>query len=410
MLQFQSFLGLFFFTAVAYIFSSHKSKISWSFVGKALFLQLGLALLIIGVPALNFNGPVYFIFEGAHHGIKSLLAFSQSGAEFVIGSGQNMNFALAVFPTIIFFSSLMSILYHFGVLQKIVSFFSQLLVKSLKITGAESLSAVANVFIGQTEAPLMIKAYLPKLTRSELFVVMVSGMATIAGGVLAVYVGLLETRLENVGAHLLSASLISAPASLMIAKIFIPETEIPSTQDELQLHEKTSINFIDAAAEGASTGAMLCIHIGAMLLAFMALVYMLDQAAVSFTGLFIKEGVSFTQILGFLFQPFAFFLGIQWKDMALAGKLIGEKIVLNEFIAYAHLAENSATISDRSALILSYALCGFANFGSIGIQIAGIGGLVPERKSEIAALGLKAVLGGSLAAFLTACWAGILIG
>ena len=319
------------------------------------------------------------------------------------------SFAFGVLPTIIFFSALMSILYYLGVMQMVVRFFAIIMQKTLGTSGAETLSAAANIFVGQTEAPLVIKPYVNDMTLSELNVVMVGGFATIAGGVLAAYVGF------GIDAgHLMTASVISAPAALMIAKIMQPETEVPRTAGGSALEtEKTKcVNVIEAAAEGASSGLMLALNVGAMLIAFVALVAMCNGFIGWAGGYVVGEEAAKSWTLergfGYLFAPFAWLMGIPADECLKSGEILGTKTVINEFVAYLSLGDTKG-LSPRTVTILTYALCGFANFSSIGIQLGGIGGIAPERRGDLAKLGLRAMLGGTLAAFMTACIAGVLI-
>ncbi|MEM6655889.1 MAG: nucleoside transporter C-terminal domain-containing protein, partial [Planctomycetota bacterium] len=311
---------------------------------------------------------------------------------------------------IIFFSSLMSILYHIGLMQLIVGALSWVMRRTLGTSGAETLSAAANVFVGQTEAPLVIRPYVGRMTMSELMVVMVGGFATIAGGVFAIYVSLGA----NAG-HLLTASVISAPASLLIAKVMQPEVDEPDTAESgVQTDERPAGNVLEAAADGVTAGLQLALNVGAMLIAFVALVAMLNAIATAVGGWFGFDGEKAWTLqagLGYLFAPLAWTMGIEWADCLVAGKMLGEKIVLNEFFAYLSLGDaiKNESISPRSITIMTYALCGFANLSSIGIQLGGIGALAPDRRSDLAKLGFRAMLGGSLAAFMTACVAGILL-
>lgn len=332
-----------------------------------------------------------------------MIDFSASGAQFVFGGlMKEWSFALSILPTIIFFSSLFAVLYYFGILQFFVKIFARLLVKVLKTSGAESLSAAANIFIGQTEAPLIVKPYIEKMTRSELMCLMTGGMATVAGGVLAAYV--------NMGisaGHLIAASVMSAPAAIVTAKIMVPETEKPLTIDAQGIKIKVDDkNVLDAAARGAGEGVYLALNVAAMLVAFVAFVSMFNYIF----GLF---GTSMEGILGTIFKPFAFLLGVPWEESGKVGVLLGQKTVLNEFIAYDSLAklnaDASTALSSRSSVIATYALCGFSNFGSIAILLGGIGAMAPSRRGELASLGIKALVAGSFACFLTANIAGILL-
>jgi CNT family concentrative nucleoside transporter len=363
------------------------------------------------------------VFEWLSSVFVRIISFAMDGSAFIFGSladPSNLGFIFAfqVLPTIIFFASLMGVLYHIGFMQKVVAGMAWVMLKVLRISGAESLSVAANVFVGQTEAPLVVRPYISRMTESELFTMMVGGMATIAGGVLAAYITMLggadEAARLFYAKHLLSASIMAAPATIVIAKILKPEVEESLTKGEVKLHvEKTATNVIEAAANGAADGWRLALNVGAMLLAFIALIAMIDyplnwigeiSGFESATG----RSLSLSTMLGFLLSPLAWVIGVPWQDAVTVGGLIGEKVVTNEFVAYAHLKEIQDTLSPKALLISTYALCGFANFSSIAIQIGGIGGIAPDRKSDLARLGLKAVLGGTLATMMTATIAGVL--
>jgi len=317
--------------------------------------------------------------------------------------------AFGVLPTIIFFSSLMAILYHYGVMQKLVSSLAWVMQRTLKTSGAESLAAATNVFVGHTEAPLVIRPYISNLTISELNAVMVGGFATISGGLLAVYAGL---GIDP--GHLLTASVISAPAGLLIAKILQPETEQPETTGSIKVDiPRQGVNVIEAAAIGASDGLKLALNVGAMLIAFLALMHMMD-AFIGWVGMQLGQNDwSLATALGYSFWPFAFLMGIPANECLAAGELLGLKTFMNEFVAFEQfgtwMKEESPRLSLRSQAIMTYALSGFANFGAIGIQIGGIGGIAPDRRSDIARLGLRAMIGGAIACSMTACIAGILL-
>ena len=315
-----------------------------------------------------------------------------------------MIFAFHVLPTIIFFGALMSVLYHLGLVQKIVRSIAFVMTKTMKTSGAESLSIAGNIFVGQTESPLLIKPYVGKMTVSELSAVMVGGFATIAGGVLASYV-----RFGIDAKHLIAASVMSAPAALVIAKILYPEIGTPETAGgTVGDPEKQTANVVDAAAAGATDGLQLAFNVAAMLLAFMALVELANWL-LGFTSLIGLPALSLRQIFGWIFYPISFCMGVDMKDLIDFGNLLGTKIAINEFVAYVDLGNLRATMSERSFLIGTYALCGFANFSSIGIQIGGISSVAPERRSDLARIGFKAMLGGAFASWLTACIAGFLI-
>ncbi len=398
--------GLAIFILIAYLFSTNRKKVDWKLVTIGVVLQVIFALLVLKVPL----GQKFFQF--ASNIIDKLLQFTTEGTAFVFGDLVNVNkigfiFALQVLPTIIFFSALMSILYHLGVMQFFISIISKGLAKILGTSGAETLSAVANIFVSQNEAPLIIKPYMEKMTKSELYSVMVGGMATVAGSVMAGYVAM------GVSAgHLLAASVMSAPASLVIAKIMIPETEEPLTKNSIELkNEKTATNIIEAAANGAMDGIQIAFNVGGLLIAFIALIALLNFLLGWLGGLAGADYLSLSWIFGKLFSPVAYIMGIPTKDIAVAGDLLGQKVVLNEFVAYANLSPliASGQLTEKTIVILTYALCGFANFSSIAIQIASIGGVAPGKRRDVAKLGLKAVLGGSLAAFMTAAIAGVLL-
>jgi CNT family concentrative nucleoside transporter len=333
-------------------------------------------------------------------------------------------FAFQVLPTIIFFAALMGVLYHLGVMQAVVRVMALAITKVMKVSGAETTSVCASVFIGQTEAPLTVRPYISKMTESELMTMMIGGMAHIAGGVLAAYVGMLgggdPVQQAFYAKHLLAASIMAAPATMVLAKLLIPETGTPLTLGKVRMEiEKTSSNVIDAAASGAADGLRLALNIGAMLLAFIALIALVDGPLTwigEITGLasLLGQPTNLATLLGFVLAPLAWVIGVPWQDATVVGGLIGQKVVINEFVAYLQLAEiikgnvDGVMLTDKGRLIATYALCGFANFSSIAIQIGGIGGLAPDRRSDLARLGLRAVLGGSLATFMTATIAGVL--
>jgi len=352
------------------------------------------------------------IFHWVGRGAERLISFTEAGSRFLFGDlmlVEKIGFVVAfqVLPVIIFFSSLSAILYHFGVLQWVVRVMARIFTGTLGISGAEALSVAANVFVGMVEAPILVRPYLEEMTESELFCVMSAGMATIAGSVMAAYIGILQPHFPQVAGHILSASIMSAPAAVVVAKIMIPETESPSTAGKVQLsHEKQDVNFIDAAARGAIDGVRLAISVAAVLIAFIALVAMVN-------GIFGLFGTTFETVLGWFFAPIAFLMGIPWKEAVQVGSLLGQKTVLNEFVAYLNMANGLAsgelTLSGRSLTIATYGLCGFANFGSLGIMIAGIGGMAPNRRHDLARLAIRSLIAGSLAAFLTGAIAGVLV-
>ena len=411
---------------LAYAVSSNRKKIPWYTVGVGLAMQLVFALFVIKTPwgAL--------VFEKVGQGFANLVGFTQEGVAFVFGDQLSRSsgsagfvFAFQILPTIIFFGAFTSVLYHLGILQVIVRAFGVVMAKTMRLSGAESLSAAGNVFLGQTEAPLLVKPYVKTMTHSELFALMVGGMATLAGGVLASYIVLLggddPVARAQFAKSLLAASIMNAPAALFLAKMMVPEEGTPLTQGNVKLEsEKTASNVIEAAATGASDGLGLALNVGAMLLAFIALIALINAilgwvgTTTGLGGLIagwsggVFDNLSFQSIFGFLLAPFAWLIGIETADILQFGSLLGQKIAVNEFVAYLQLADMKATMSPRSVLMATYALCGFANFSSIAIQIGGVGGLAPERRGEIASLGLKAVLAGSLATALSATIAGVL--
>jgi CNT family concentrative nucleoside transporter len=307
----------------------------------------------------------------------------------------------------------MAVLYHLGVMQQVVKGFAWVMQKTMRTSGAETLSASANIFVGQTEAPLLVRPFVGKMTESELMCVMTGGFATVAGGVMAAYVGMLHAAFPDIAGHLLAASVLSAPAALVCAKVMFPEDGEPETRDTLHVRvERIDANVIDAAARGASEGLRLAANVGAMLLAFIALISMLNWALAFMAGLVGIEAFTFERLMGWVAWPFAFAMGVPAAECAQVGQLLGEKLVLNEFVAYAHLQrmlEGGEALSYRALTLSTYALCGFANFASIGIQIGGIGSLAPERRHDLAKLGLRALFAGTLACQMTANIAGMLL-
>lgn len=401
-----SLIGLVVMISIAFSLSTSRKNIKWKTIIAGILLQLLFALLILKTP---FGRS---IFEAAKEGFNAILSFTMSGSEFLFGPLTRPEkfgwiFATMVLPTIVFMSSLMSVLYHIGIMQKIVEYTAKIMMKVMGTSGAESLSAAANIFVGQTEAPLVIKPFIEKMTKSELMALMTGGMATVAGGVLAAFVGM------GIDAgHLLAASVMSAPAALVCAKLMVPETEVSETAGVVTVDlPKTNANLIDAAANGASEGLGLALNVGAMLLAFIALIAMVNGILGWFGGVVGLEALSLEWILGYLFSPLAFLLGVPWSESVQVGVLLGQKTVINEFFAYAELqkAIEAGTLSQRSITIATYALCGFANFSSIAIQLGGIGGLAPSRRSDLAKLGMKSLIAGTLACFMTASIAGFLI-
>ena len=425
--------GLACLVGIAFLFSQNRRKIDWRLVGTGLLLQLTFALFVLKVPGGEdvfnlisrfFVTLINFTFEGAAF-VFGILSSQEQMEQLLPMELKNLGFAFIfafqVLPTIIFFSSLMSVLYHLGIMQKIVEGMARIMAKTMRVSGSESLSVAANVFIGQTEAPLVIRPYIPTMTRSELLTLMVGGMATIAGGVLAAYVSILGgTDLESqilFAKHLLSASIMAAPATMVIAKILMPETEESETKNHVKIKvEKTTVNVIDAAATGAADGLKLALNVGAMLLAFISIIAMLNYILESLGNVsginnLIGNPLNLNLIFGYLLAPLAWIIGVPWGDSTQVGALIGQKIVINEFIAYLELGKmiKQDLLSEKAIIISTYALCGFANFSSIAIQIGGIGGIAPNRRTDLARLGIRAVLGGSLATLMTATIAGVLI-
>ena len=403
-------LGLAAIMALAWVIGDRNWKVNYRIIAGGLLLQFALALFILKTPV------GVTLFKAIGDIFAAILGFTDAGSIFVFGEESAHHFiAFRVLPTIIFVSSVMSVLYYLGILQKIILAMAWAMRRTLGTSGSETLAASANVFLGQTEAPLMVRPYVMGMTRSELMALMVGGFATIAGSVFAVYVGM------GIDAgHLVSASVISAPAALLIAKLMVPETGVPATlgNDGIAV-ERTHGNVVDAAAEGALDGLRLALNVAAMLIVALALVAMIDAILGLFGGwiggwLGQSWDWSLSGIFGYVFAPFAWLMGIPWSESLRAGELLGTKMALNEFIAYAKLAEwsqpgSEVVLSERTRTILTYALCGFANFGSIGIQIGGIGGIAPERRLELAKLAMPAMLGGTFAMMMTACVAGLLI-
>jgi concentrative nucleoside transporter, CNT family len=421
-------LGIVALLAIAFVFSSNRKAVPWKLVGIGMALQILFGILVLRV---NF---VRIAFDAVGTFFVRILEFNRAGAEFLFGSlvtnTQTFGylFAFNVLPTIIFFSALTSLLFYLNILQRIVYAFSWVMTRTMNLSGPESLSASANVFLGQTEAPLLIRHYLPTMTRSEIMAVMVGGLATIAGAVMVAYIGMLGGPTPEgqllFAKHLLTASILSAPAALLTAKILVPQTEEVS-KDVAVSREKLGANALEAIANGTTDGLRLAINVGAMLLVFTAMVafvnWILSAGIGGWTGLngAIAEGtggryaeLSLQYIMGVIFAPLAWLMGIDYGQLMVSGQIIGEKTVLNEFYAYgtlARLKDSGALTDPRTQIILTYALCGFSNIASIGIQIGGIGALAPNQRSTLAQLGLKALLGGSIACFLTACVASMII-
>tara|TARA_B100000900_G_scaffold114626_1_gene96069 strand:- start:185 stop:1852 length:1668 start_codon:yes stop_codon:yes gene_type:complete len=424
----RGFIGIIFLIFIAFLFSRNKNKINWILVIKGLLIQIVFAVLILKVPIIqNF-------FEWFSKIFITILNFTREGSIFLFGDlitntdSFGYIFAFQVLPTIVFFSALTSILFYYGILQKIVFGFAFLMKKTLKLSGSESLAAAGNIFLGQTESPLLVKPYISKMTMSELLCLMGGGMATIAGGVLAAYIGFLGgTDLNEqlfFAKHLLAASVMSAPAAVVVTKILYPETE--EINEEMNIvKEKFGENALDAISLGTTQGLKLAINVGAMLLVFIAFITMINYILKDFFGDLTGlnewvvniskgqyQGFSLEFMLGYLLSPVAWIIGVCKEDMILIGQLLGEKTVLNEFVAYislANLKDNMAFYEERSIIIATYILCGFANFASIGIQIGGIGVLAPERRVDLSKLGILALIAGTLACLFTATIVGMLI-
>ncbi len=404
--RFIGLLGIVVLLAIAFALSNNRKQINMRIIGWGLGLQAIFAIFILRTP---IGGPLFGYLDKA---IRKLISFSDAGSDFLFKSfvpdvGYHVamiNFAFRALPTIIFFSSLMAVLYHFGIIQMFVKWIARAMQKTMGTSGSETLSVSANIFVGQTEAPLMVRPFIQHMTKSELMAVMTGGFATVAGGVLAIYVMWL-TDIPGIAGHLLAASVMSAPGALVVAKIIYPETETSETMGDLKIDiEQKSTNAMEALGDGATSGLKLAANVAAMLVAFVSLVAMINY-------LLGFAGTSMESILGFIFKPLAWTMGVPWSEAGTLGTLMGKKIVFTELIAYGDLKElmSSGAITDRTAIIASYALCGFANFGSIGIQLGGIGGMAPERKKDLAKLVTKAMIGGALASWLTATIAGLLI-
>ncbi len=430
-------LGLLILTFVAYLFSRNKKQIDWRLVGIGILLQIVIALLITKVDFVEVG------FNWVSAKFVTFLNFSLDGAEFLYGElARNSDavpnvrhnlgflFVFQALPTVIFFSSVTAGLYYLGVLQKIVYGFAWIMMKTMRLSGAESLSAAGNIFLGQTEAPLLVKPFISRMTNSELLCLMTGGMATIAGSVLGAYVSFLgggdPQEQSRFAAYLLSASIMNAPAAIVMSKIFLPELYPDDVDKEMKVsRESVGVNVIDALARGASDGVRLALNIAGMLLAFIAVIYALNWILVDGIGeisglnAFVLEstggvfqGFSLEYILGQVFRVFAFIMGVDWQETISVGSLLGQKMVINEFVAYLSLAEmkEAGALSGKAIVISTYALCGFANFSSIAIQIGGIGVMAPNRQGDLSRLGLRALFAATLATMMTATIAGALFG
>lgn len=432
----RGFLGIAILLGIAFLFSRHKKRIDWKLVASGLILQIIIAICVLRIPLVRDG------FDYLGYGVVKLLGFSLDGAQFLFGdlaknsqavrANHNLGFLFAfqALPTVIFFSAITAGLYYFGVLQKIVFAFAWVMAKSMGLSGSESLAAAGNIFLGQTEAPLLVRPFIAKMTASELHCLMTGGMATIAGSVMGAYISFLggtdPQQLARFATYLLSASLMNAPAAIVMAKIFLPEVNPEKIERNLAVSkESVGVNIVDALARGAADGLRLALNIGAMLLAFIAIIaalnWVLTAGIGSWTGLNEWVRVStdqvFTEfsleyIFGQLFRVIAFSMGVEWSQTLPVGSLLGQKMVINEFIAYSSLADmkNAGVLTERSVIISTYALCGFANFSSIAIQIGGIGGMAPQRQGDLSKLGVRALLAASLATMMSGTIAGALLG
>lgn len=420
-------LGMVTLIAIAFIFSTDRKNVNWKTVGAGLSMQLVIA---IGVLYLK---PIQWFFEFIGGIFVKILSFTAEGTNFLFEgfldtSTYGYIFAFHILPTIIFFSALTSVLFYLGIIQKIVWFLAWLMSRILRLSGAESLSVAGNIFLGQTESPLMIKAYLPKMNKSEMMLVMIGGMATVAGGVLAAYIGFLgggDKQLELVFAkHLLTASVMAAPGAIVLSKILVPQTEAIDTEIDVSM-DKIGSSFLDALANGTTEGLRLAANVAAMLLVFLAFIAMIDYVFVKIGDITTLNGLiddatngqytelSLRFILGYTFAPLMWLIGVETPDTTLVGRLLGEKLIANEFVAYTSLAELKSTAafnSPKSIIMSTYMLCGFANFASIGIQIGGIGSLAPNQRKLLSRFGFRALLGGSLASLLSATLIGMIMG
>jgi len=419
-------IGFTFLLSMAWLFSARRKSIDWGLVVKGVALQVFFALLVLRsavgrgfFSAVNdvFVAIVGYTNAGASFLFGGLVSRSVPvvGADGVVLDGTVVNigsqFAFSVLPTIIFFSSLMALAYHVGLMQRIVKTVAWLMQRTLGTSGAETTSAAGNIFVGQTEAPLLIRPFVEKMTMSELNTVMTGGFATVAGGALAAYVAMLVGVFPDIAGHLLAASIMAAPAGIVMSKMLMPETEEPATSGSLEIElPETHANVIDAAAGGAGDGLKLALNVGAMLLAFLALIAMANGIMGWTLGLFGVEGITLERVFGWIFAPVAWLIGVPWADAPYVGALFGVKMVANEFVAFTNLGAGLAggvDLSNKALIITTYALTGFANFASIAIQIGGIGGMAPSRRADLSKLGLRAMLGGTAATWMTATLAGI---
>ena len=403
----QGLTGILVLLGVAYLLSNNRKEIKIQTVLWGLGLQFSLALMILKIPFVKSQ------FSILDRIFRKVISFSETGSNFLFESfipdvGYHvamMNFAFRALPVIIFFSSLIAMSYHFGIVQTIVKFISKIMRSTMKTSGPETLSISANIFVGQTEAPIIVRPFIKDMSNSELMAIMTGGFATTAGSVLALYVLWLE-KIPGIAGHMLAASIMSAPAALAIAKIIYPETEKSRPKKIIEIYNRRETqNVMDALGKGATDGLKLAANVAAMLIAFVSIISMINYF------LDFIFSVSLQQAMGVIFQPLSWTMGIPWDEAKIVGSLMGEKIVLTELVAYSNLSDlvNNNLISNRSAIIASYALCGFANFGSIGIQLGGIGGMAPSKRKDLSKIAMKAMIGGAIASWLTAAVAGLLI-
>lgn len=434
--RFTGLMGTVLILVIAYALSTNRKAISWRLVILGTASQFLLALIVLKT---NIGR---MLFDGANNVVVKILGFSNEGARFVFGNLVGLNvpvgipqggapehmaslamtgayantgafFAFSILPTVIFFSALTAILYYFGILQLVVRGIARLMQNTLKCSGAESFSAAANIFVGQTEAPLLVKPFLKDMTKSEIMAVMTGGFATVSGGVLAAFVGMLVADFPDIAGHLLAASVMSAPASLVLAKMMLPETETPLSLSTKAIKvDIDDANVFDASTRGTTDGLHLALNVGAMLIAFVALIAFLNWILGGLGSFFTMPDLSLDKIFSFLFSPFAYLLGVPWEDAPEVGNLLGMKTAINEFVAYLQLSDllhNGVLKNAKSVVIATYALCGFANFASIGIQIGGLSALAPSRRQDFAKIGFRAMIAGTLACFQTAAIAGMLL-
>ncbi|MGL5108658.1 MAG: NupC/NupG family nucleoside CNT transporter [Vibrio ordalii] len=393
-------VGILALIACAYLLSENRSFINWKTVSRALSLQVGFAALVLYFP---WGQSALASISG---GVSSLLGFADAGIRFLFGdlADSGFIFAVRVLPIIIFFSALISALYYLGIMQKVIEFIGGGIQKFLGTSKAESLVATGNIFLSQGESPLLVRPFLSRMTRSELFAVMAGGMASVAGSVLGGYAGLgVELK------YLIAASFMAAPGSLMMAKIIVPERDVPLDQTNIEMDKAQESNVIDALASGAMNGMKVAVAVGTMLVAFVSVIAMVNTGLESFGELLGLNGITLQLLFGYLFSPLAWLIGVPSHEVLMAGSYIGQKVVMNEFVAFIDFVDHKALLSEHTQVIITFALCGFANIGSIAIQLGSIGVIAPERRAEVANLGIKAVIAGTLANLMSACLAGIFI-